>query len=54
MVTPTSDARPYTPIGGETLNVWFDRSPQFLSRGMDDQEDLAGADRSIDKVRYIP
>ena len=42
---------PYTPLGGETLNVWFDRSPQFLSRGMEDIEDLIGADRSIDKVR---
>ena len=51
LVTPTSDVMPYTPLGGETLNVWFDRSPQFLSRGMEDREDLIGADRSIDKVR---
>eukprot|EP01035_Chromulina_nebulosa_P059951 gene59951-82021_t len=50
LVTPTSDVMPYTPLGGETLNVWFDRSPQFLSRGMEDREDLIGADRSIDKL----
>lgn len=53
LVTPTSDIMPYTPLNGGMLNVWFDRSPQFLSRGMEDGEDLIGADRSIDKVKIV-
>lgn len=50
LVTPTSELRPYTPMGGELLNVWFDRSPQFVARGLDDVEDISGVDASINKV----
>jgi predicted esterase len=48
--TPTSDVIPYTPMDGERMNVWFDRSSNFVSLGLNDSEDLNGSDRSIKTV----
>jgi predicted esterase len=50
IVTPTADLRPYTAMGGELMNVWFDRSPSFISNGLNEVEDTTGADRSISKI----
>lgn len=50
LLAPTADARAYTPFG-ERASVWFDRSAEFLQRGVDDSyEDLEGADRSLGGV----
>jgi hypothetical protein len=35
---------------GEEANVWFDRSANFISRGMNDSEDLDGASKSVNQV----
>lgn len=51
--TPTAAKRPYTAAGGESMNVWFDRTPQFLSLGLDDVEDSAGSNQSIEQVVFI-
>lgn len=48
--TPTSDVIPYTPMGGERLNVWFDRASSFVSEGVESREDFEGSERSINKV----
>lgn len=50
IITPTSDVRPYSPMGGELCNVWFDRSPFFIRNGMHDDEDFDGAEKSIKKM----
>ena len=53
IVTPTADTRRYTAMGGERYNVWFDRSADFMSRGLRDSEDFEGAELSLGKVLSI-
>lgn len=50
IIAPTSDARRYTPMGGERCNVWFDRTAFFIREGMADTEDFEGAERSINQI----
>ena len=50
-VCPTANTRRYTPAMGERMNVWFDRSVDFQRRGLNDLEDLEGANKSVDQVR---
>lgn len=50
IITPTSDVRRYTPMGGERCNVWFDRTASFIREGMNDTEDFEGAERSINQI----
>ena len=41
--TPTSKVINYTPALGQSMNVWFDRSSEFMSLGINDpHEDSAG------------
>jgi predicted esterase len=47
VITPTAVARPYYAMGGELLNVWFDRTAHFISEGMEDSEDTAGINASL-------
>lgn len=54
IVTPTSDVRKFTAIGGERMNIWFDRTSKFFSRdGLDDLEDLDGVEMSLDKILKV-
>lgn len=50
IITPSSGSRRYTPFGGERCNVWYDRSADFIKRGLGDKEDLDGAEQSLEKV----
>ena len=51
-ICPTAVPRKYTPAMGERLNVWFDRSSDFIRKGIDDPvEDVQGANNSITQVR---
>jgi predicted esterase len=50
LITPTSSLRPYTPAGGETMNVWFDRTANFQVEGLRSKEDTEGANRSLDSL----
>lgn len=49
-ICPTALRRSYTPAMGQKLNVWFDRSGNFQQRGVEDKEDIEGADRSVNQV----
>eukprot|EP01038_Epipyxis_sp_PR26KG_P008998 gene8998-12138_t len=53
LLTPTADLVPYTPMGGGKANVWFDRSNDFIVKGLNDLEDTTGADRSLHKINTI-
>lgn len=49
--TPTALKRPYSPSMSSLMNVWFDRTENFLSRGTNDShEDLDGIDQSLQQV----
>ena len=51
IITPTARLRPYSASGGSSMRVWFDRSPLFMARGIDDTfEDVRGTDSSIELV----
>lgn len=51
LITPTSSKRPYTPSGGESMNVWFDRHPNVFTYGNKDAyEDVPGTRFSIDQM----
>jgi len=50
IVCPTAAKRPYTAMMGQPMNVWFDRSSDFMRQGVEDTEDLAGADRSVAQI----
>ena len=51
---PTAKSKPYSPLSGESSNVWFDRQPNFLRYGIEDlHEDKVGIDNSIDEVRIL-
>ena len=50
---PTAVKRPYTAMMGQPMHVWFDRSSDFLRQGVEDTEDLAGADRSVAQILAI-
>jgi Phospholipase/Carboxylesterase len=52
-VCPTAVKRPYTPAMGESMNVWFDRGADFVRNGLNDKEDLPGANGSVNQVRRI-
>jgi predicted esterase len=47
IITPTAGTRPYSAMGGELCNVWFDRTANFMSRGVDDTEDSIGINASL-------
>jgi predicted esterase len=51
LCTPTAPERPYRPCLNERMNVWFNRSADFMTEGMDSAEDLAGVDESLAQVR---
>jgi len=52
ILTPSSAIRKYTPAGGERMNVWYDRSANFMSLGRQDREYLSSMTESINEV-YI-
>jgi hypothetical protein len=52
-ICPTAVKRAYTPAMGEKMNVWFDRSGDFNCRGIDDREDIAGANSSVNQVQLF-
>jgi predicted esterase len=47
LITPTAATRAFSAMGGELCNVWFDRSADFIDRGMDDSEDTMGINSSL-------
>jgi predicted esterase len=47
IITPTAVTRPYSAMGGELCNVWFDRSADFIDQGMEDTEDTMGINASL-------
>jgi predicted esterase len=47
LYTPTAKERPYSPIGGDYMTVWFDRSPRFMIEGLNSPEDTSGIDESL-------
>ena len=50
---PTAIERPYSPAMGEQMNVWFDRSSNFIREGTNDAvEDLEGANTSVNQVLH--
>ena len=50
-ICPTAIERPYTPAMGEYMNVWFDRSSNFIRKGITDSlEDVLGAANSVTQV----
>lgn len=51
LYTPTAKVRRYTAMGGERMNVWFDRSANFITEGLSSEEDVYGIDQSIDFLR---
>jgi len=53
LFTPTADSRPYSPFDGGNLNVWFDRTPQFLTKGLNDIEDHIGVNKSLEKIEKL-
>lgn len=54
LYNPTSRVRRYTPLGGQKLNVWYDRDANFMTEGMNTAEDTDGIDQSIaDLKKYI-
>lgn len=53
ILTPTADRRRYSAMGGERCNVWFDRTVNFMRKGLSDSEDLDGAESSINMVLSI-
>jgi predicted esterase len=38
IITPTAPLQSYSPAFGEKVNVWFDRSPNFIELGRNDIE----------------
>lgn len=53
ILTPTADRRRYSAMGGERCNVWFDRTVDFMRKGLSDSEDVDGAEYSINMVLSI-
>lgn len=47
LFTPTAPTRSYSPAGGEEMNVWFDRSRNFIQEGLNSKEDSLGTDKSL-------
>jgi len=50
IITPSAASRRYTPFGGERCNVWYDRSADFMRKGLSDIEDFDGTEQSLEKV----
>lgn len=50
VLTVSANSRPYSPLGGEPCNVWFDRSPFWMREGMNDTEDSKGVEASLSRV----
>ncbi len=50
IITPSAASRRYTPFGGERCNVWYDRSADFMRKGLSDMEDFDGTEQSLEKV----
>lgn len=48
--TPSSKICNYTPVGGERMNVWYDRSANFISLGRKDKEHQSSVTDSIKEV----
>ena len=48
--TPTADEKPYSPAMQMSLNVWFDRSANYLDEGLEDTEDKEGIEKSMDTI----
>jgi predicted esterase len=53
LFTPTAENRRYTAMGGERMNIWFDREYNFLNAGMNGDEDLYGIDRSFSQLLLL-
>ena len=50
LLCPSSAVRKYTPAGGERMNVWYDRSANFISLGRKDREYESSVTESINEV----
>ena len=50
LFTPTATRNNYTPMDNEKMNIWFDRSRNFIELGVNDKEDINGAEKSVNKV----
>jgi predicted esterase len=53
LFTPTAKVRRYTPMGGEKMSVWFDRSSNFVSEGLNSSEDTEGMDNSLQYIKSL-
>ena len=54
LLCPTAVERPYTPNLGMMSNVWFDRSSQFMEKGLaDEREDGEGIQASVTQIMTI-
>ena len=50
LYTPSSPIISYSPAGGEKFSVWYDRSPNFTEKGIDDIEDIEGINKSLQQI----
>lgn len=50
IITPSSVLRSYTPAGGEKMNVWYDRSANFIELGRKDREYITSVSDSVNQV----
>lgn len=50
LYTPSSPIIPYSPAGGEKHYVWYDRSPDFKAKGINDIEDIEGTNKSLQQI----
>eukprot|EP00600_Ochromonadales_sp_CCMP1393_P013358 CAMPEP_0175004078 /NCGR_PEP_ID=MMETSP0005-20121125/4568_1 /TAXON_ID=420556 /ORGANISM="Ochromonas sp., Strain CCMP1393" /LENGTH=446 /DNA_ID=CAMNT_0016259193 /DNA_START=160 /DNA_END=1500 /DNA_ORIENTATION=+ len=50
IITPSSNNRPYSAMGGQYCTVWFDRTPNFIRNGLDDSEDVPGTNASLEQI----
>jgi hypothetical protein len=48
--SPSSGVRRYSAAGGERMNVWYDRTPDFMREGRNSGEDIAGINSSIEML----
>ena len=51
--TPTAQKKPYSPALRMPMNVWFDRSSNYLEFALEDEEDESGVENSIQTIRSI-
>jgi predicted esterase len=53
LMTPTALERKYSPAGGESMNVWYDRTPNFLQEGLSSIEDIDSVTQSWQRLCHL-